>query len=266
MQESQTIAQEQSIYFNLLADIGHTKHIGGLKATGRLMELVAPQSGDQVLDVGCGVGIAPVFMAKQFGCLVTGVDITPRMVERARDRARREGLQDLTSFRVADMQSLPFDSNVFDSAIAESVLSFSHDKVQVVNELARVVKPGGVVAFTEAIWVRPPPEGKADFMARAGGLPEGLLDNDAWRLVLTATDLQDIVAEKYVVTAREESKSQFGRIPLSDYLRAIPRAFKVLASSQYRQVFSKALGSMPADYFKYIGYGVYAGKKQLSEN
>ena len=67
MQESQTIAQEQSIYFNLLADIGHTKHIGGLKATGRLMELVAPQSGDQVLDVGCGVGIAPVFMAKQFG-------------------------------------------------------------------------------------------------------------------------------------------------------------------------------------------------------
>ena len=77
LQDSRSISREQSIYFNLLADIGHTKHIGGLKATARLMELIAPQSGDRVLDVGCGVGIAPVFMARQFGCYVTGVDITP---------------------------------------------------------------------------------------------------------------------------------------------------------------------------------------------
>lgn len=262
LQDPRSISREQSIYFNLLADIGHTKHIGGLKATARLMELIAPQSGDRVLDVGCGVGIAPIFIAKQFGCHVTGVDITPLMIKRAEERAAREGAQLRTDFRVADMHFLPFEDNVFDSAIAESVLSFSHDKVRLVNELARVVEPGGVVAFTEPIWVPPPPEGKADFMARAAGLPDGLLENDAWRAILEASDLQDIVAEKHTITAREESKSQFGRVPLSDYLRAFPRFFKALKNPQYRQVFSKALGSTPREYYNYIGYGVYGGQKR----
>jgi SAM-dependent methyltransferase len=264
MHESQTIAQEQSIYFNLLADIGHTKHIGGLKATGRLMELIAPQSGNQVLDVGCGVGIAPVFMAKQFGCHVTGVDITPQMIERAEERAVREGVQDLTEFRVADMHALPFEDNQFDAAIAESVLTFSHDKVGVVNELARVVRPGGMVAFTEAIWVQPPPPDKADFMARAGGMPDGILDNEAWRAILEASVLQDIVAEPYSITAREESRSQAGRIPFTDYLRAVPRSIKVFANAQYRQVFRTACSSMPRDYYNYVGYGIYGGEKQYS--
>lgn len=266
LQDPRSISREQSIYFNLLADIGHTKHIGGLKATGRLMELIAPNSGDQVLDVGCGVGIAPVFMAKQFGCHVTGVDITPLMIERSEDRAAREGVGHLTEFRVADMHDLPFEDDEFDSAIAESVLTFSHDKVAAVNELARVVKPGGVVAFTEAIWVQPPPPDKADFMARAGGMPDGILNNAAWREILEDSYLQNIVAEPHAITAREESKSQAGRISFSEYLRAIPRSIKVFANAQYRQVFRTAAGSMPKDYYNYVGYGIYSGEKQLAEN
>jgi arsenite methyltransferase len=170
-------ANEQRTYFNLLAEIGHTKHIGGVKATGRLVELIEPRRGGAVLDVGCGVGIAPVFLAKQFGCRVTGIDITPLMLQRARERALREGVSELVDFRVADMHALPFQDNAFDSAIAESVITFSHDKVDVLNELARVVRPGGVVAFTEAIFVQPPPPGKGQFMARAAGMPDGILDN-----------------------------------------------------------------------------------------
>ena len=265
-QEPPTIAEEQSIYFNLLAEIGHTKHIGGLKATGRLLELIAPQAGDKILDVGCGVGIAAVFLAENVGCRVTAVDITPRMVERARERAARAGVGDLVDFRVANMEELPFEENAFDSAIAESVISFSKEKLQVVNELARVVKPGGVVAFTEAIWVQPPPQGKGDFMARAAGLPDGLLDNEAWRQVMADSDLRDVVAEAYAITAREESQSQFGRVPLSDYLRALPGFFRAITNAQYRQVFRKALGSTPKDYYKHIGYGVYGGKKLGNDN
>lgn len=99
-------------------------------------------------------------------------------------------------------------------------------------------------------------------MARAGGMPEGIMDHESWRRVMEASELQDIVVESNAITAREESRSQAGRIPVADYFRAVPRSIKVLAKAKYRQVFRDALGSTPRDFYNYIGYGVYAGRKR----
>ncbi len=260
--DRQTIDAEQRTYFNLLAEMGHTKHIGGMAATERLMDLISPKASDNVLDVGCGVGIGAVYLAEQFNCRVVGVDITPRMVERAQERAERHGQVDRVAYRVADMHALPFADACFSSAIAESVLSFSADKNHAVKELIRVVKPGGMIAFTEAIWVQPPPEGKADFMARAGGMPQGILTHNEWLAIITASDLEQIVAESYHLTAREESKNQYNRIHLSDYLRALSGFFRAITMPSYRQVFRSAMASVPKDYFKHIGYGIYGGRKR----
>jgi len=259
--DAHAIDAEQRTYFNLLAEMGHTKHIGGMAATRRLVEIIDPKPGDEVLDVGCGVGIGAVYLAEQFGCRVVAVDITPRMIERARERAERHEVAERIDFRVADMHALPFAASHFASAIAESVLSFSAAKTKVVNELLRVVKPGGMIAFTEAIWVQPPPPGKADFMARAGGMPHGILTHEEWQAIMAASDVDQIIAEAYRLTAREESKNQYNRISLGDYVRSLGYFFKVLAKSQYRQVFRSAMSSVPKDYFKHIGYGVYGGRK-----
>jgi ubiquinone/menaquinone biosynthesis C-methylase UbiE len=259
--DAQTIDAEQRTYFNLLADMGHTKHIGGMAATERLAEIIKPEPGDELLDVGCGVGIGAVYLAQQFGCRVAGVDITPRMIKRAQERAERHGVLDRVEFRVADMHALPFEAASFTGAIAESVLTFSADKVQVVNELARVVQPGGMVAFTEAIWVQPPPADKADFMARAAGMPHGILDHEEWQAIVETSGLQQIIAESHTVTARQESKNQYRRISLGDYLRTLGNFFKVILSPQYRDVFHSAMSSVPKDYFRYIGYGIYGGQK-----
>jgi SAM-dependent methyltransferase len=255
-----TLADEQSTYFELLAEIGHTKHIGGTAATGRLVALIAPQAGDEVLDVGCGVGIGAIFLAEQFGCRVVGVDITPRMLDRAQERAERHEVSDLTEFRVADMHDLPFEDDRFDAAIAESVLTFSPDKTTVIEELARAVKPGGMIAFTEAIWVKVPPEDQRGFMARAAGMPEGILSHDEWQAVLAGSSLDDIVAESYTITAREEAQYQRGRIPAADYFRAFPGFFRAITQARFRKVFRTAAGSLPKDYFNHLGYGVYGGK------
>jgi hypothetical protein len=67
-----------------------------------------------------------------------------------------------------------------------------------------------------------------------------------------------------MVTARQESKNQYKRISLGDYLRTFGRFFSVLAKSQYRHVFRSAMSSVPKDYFKYIGYGIYGGRKLLA--
>jgi ubiquinone/menaquinone biosynthesis C-methylase UbiE len=259
--DAATLAADQALYFDMLAEMGHTKHIGGLAATKRLMELVNPREKDYILDVGCGVGIAPVFLAWQYGCRVVGVDITPRMLVRARERAERKGVTASTDFRVADMHALPFEDGYFDAVIAESVICFSSNKEQVLAEMIRVVKPGGHVAFTEATWrILPPPE-MAQQMAHALGLPEGMLQHEAWRALLENSELEQLVAEEYPITFREEAKNQYNRIDISDYLRTFGRFLKVLVNPAYRAIYREALASPPASYYNFVGYGVYGGIK-----
>ena len=252
-------ASDQALYFDMLAEMGHTKHIGGLAATMRLMELIEPRKADYILDVGCGVGIAPVFLAQQYSCRVVGVDITPRMLDRARERAARKGVTELTDFRLADMHALPFDDGHFDAVIAESVICFSSEKEAVLAEMIRVVKPGGHVAFTEATWRMPPPPDMARLMTHALGLPEGMLAHEAWRAVLESSELEQLVAEEYPITVREEARNQYHRIDISDYLRTFGRFLKVLVNPAYRAIYREALSSQPATYYNYVGYGVYGG-------
>jgi SAM-dependent methyltransferase len=104
---------EKQQFFDFAAEVGLTKHLGGLEASEELVKLCRIDSSSYVLDVGCGAGATPCFLAKEVGCRVVGVDILARMVERSRERARREGVTDLVEFRVADAQDLPFEDDLY---------------------------------------------------------------------------------------------------------------------------------------------------------
>jgi ubiquinone/menaquinone biosynthesis C-methylase UbiE len=140
--------------------VGLTKHIGGVEATETLVKFCHIDQSKYVLDVGCGVGVTPCFIARRFGCRLVGVDISPKMVERSRERARKEKVADLVEFRVADAQDLPFEVGVFDAVITESVTAFPEDKQKAVDEYARVTRTGGYVGLNETVWLKvpPPPE------------------------------------------------------------------------------------------------------------
>ena len=120
--------------FELQAHLGMTKHLGGFDATEELIALCHIQRGSTVLDVGCGAGATSCRLAKHYGCVVVGVDILERMVYRAQERAGREGVSNRAIFQVADAQALPFEDNLFDAVITESVTAFPADKQQAINE------------------------------------------------------------------------------------------------------------------------------------
>src|SRR5512136_1362871 len=147
-------------FFDFAAEVGLTKHIGGMEATEELIRLCHINTDTYVLDVGCGVGVTPCFLAKSVGCRVMGVDISPRMIERSQERAIREKVADLVTFKVADAQDLPFADGTFDAVITESVTAFPEDKQKAVNEYARVTRAGGCVGLNESAWLKvpPPPE------------------------------------------------------------------------------------------------------------
>lgn len=109
------------------------------------------QPGDRVLDVGCGPGLLVHDMAKTVGPSgqVTGIDTSAAMLELASGRC---GDLPQVELRDDDLRALPTDANHFDAIACTQVLLFIEDLGAALNELARVLKPGGRIAVLETDW------------------------------------------------------------------------------------------------------------------
>lgn len=115
---------------------GPTLHPGRLQAIQRMS--ICP--GDRVLEVGVGTGInAPLYPSD---CLVTGIDLSDSMLEKARDRVARKGLRNIRLLEM-DAADLKFADHSFDIVYAPYLISVVPDPVAVVREMRRVCRPGG---------------------------------------------------------------------------------------------------------------------------
>ena len=117
-------------FLDMQASIGITKHVGGIEATDELLALCHIQDAREALNVGCGIGVGPAHIAKKYGCRVVGVDLSDKMIEWSRQRAKQERVEARVEFRTADVLDLPFEANRFDVVISESVLIFVEDKAR----------------------------------------------------------------------------------------------------------------------------------------
>ena len=110
-------------------------------------ERTAPQPDDHVLDVGCGMGGPGRFLVDRFGCSVTGIDLLPLRIESAEELTRRTGLTHRISYQVADATALPFEDAAFAQAWMLDVGIHVHDKAAMFGEIARVLRPGGLLVM-----------------------------------------------------------------------------------------------------------------------
>ena len=122
-------------------------HLGGLAATRSIFDLLDPVPGSRLLDVGAGIGGPARVGASQYGCTVTGVDLTPELTELATDLTARVGLDDRVSFQTADAVSLPFPDGSFDLATLIHVGMNMPEKARVFAEVRRVLETGGRFAI-----------------------------------------------------------------------------------------------------------------------
>lgn len=118
-------------------------HVGGRSATDDLCQRLGLTADARVLDVGCGIGGTARFIADQYGCDVTGIDITPDFVAIARALTNWVGLTDLVRFERGDATQQPFNDASFDHAVQLHVGMNIADKAALFAEVHRVLKPGG---------------------------------------------------------------------------------------------------------------------------
>jgi ubiquinone/menaquinone biosynthesis C-methylase UbiE len=130
-------------------------HYGGFEATDALAAAGDFQPGHAVIDVCSGLGGPARYVAFRIGCRVTGIDLTSSRVEAARRLTARVGLSHLVDFVHGDATHMPFPSHAYDRVFGQEAWVHIEDKTALVRELHRVLKPGGLVAFTDIVAVRP---------------------------------------------------------------------------------------------------------------
>ncbi len=253
------ILASDDVYFGLQAYVGTTKHMGGLEATQDMVRLCHITSDSYVLDVGCGAGATPAYLAKEVGCRVVAVDIREEMIALATARVERDGVADRVKLRLADARDLPFADATFDAVMVESVTSFIGDKPQAVRQFARVTRPGGYVGLNEDTWLKAdPPAELVEFAAQTWGAtaPESA---EGWKELLEAAGLHDVLVQTYELKAGREA-SQVKRYSVGDMLRMGFRGLRMYTSPAFRQYMRGRL-AMPRNLWEYLGYGLYVGRK-----
>jgi SAM-dependent methyltransferase len=258
---------EDSRFLDMQAALGITKHVGGYAATDELLSLchiaqAAPEGQAlEVLNVGCGIGVGSAYIAKKYGCHVTGVDISEKMIAWSRRRARESKVESLVKFQAADVQALPFEADRFDVVFAESVLIFVEDKAQAIRECVRVTKPGGYVGLCEGFWtVRPSPEILEQVKVAVGPCVPTC---DVWRELWDASGLDERVFRTYPVDASQEIKGRIEWIGWPWLLRAWGRALRLILTNPGIRKSIKNVFDVPAEALALFQYGIFVGRRPL---
>jgi SAM-dependent methyltransferase len=149
--------------------------------------------GEVVVDLGCGGGMDVFLAATKVGPTgkAIGIDMTPQMIERARDNARKADVTNV-EFHLATIDMLPLPDASVDCVISNCVVNLAPDKRAVFREIARVLKPGGRLAVSDIALKKPLPEQLAGDISAYVGCIAGAIPIEDYRTGLRAAGINEV--------------------------------------------------------------------------
>lgn len=149
--------------------------------SGNPVALASLHEGEVVLDLGSGAGLDAFVAARKVGDKgrVIGVDMTPEMVQKAKENAAKLGLKNV-EFRLGDIEDLPVEDNSIDAIISNCVINLAPDKLKVFREAFRVLRPGGRVMISDVVLDGPLPQEVRDDVITYTGCLGGAIPEDEY--------------------------------------------------------------------------------------
>ncbi|WP_292391914.1 class I SAM-dependent methyltransferase [Methanosarcina sp. UBA5] len=267
-------------YYDFMSYLGVPYyHVGGLISTKKLAELCRIDSAKKVLMVGCGTGFSACYLAREIGCEIVGIDIAELSIEKAKERAKSQGVSDKVKFRVGDAHVLPFEAGTFDAVITEFVSQFL-DRERAFKEFTRVLRPGAYVGINEMYREKEIPAKATKEIAQAEkiigeitGLPFSLLSSEKWKEELERAGLKDVNVRmykpiRYLQETKYMAEAMGGTWSFVEYLigTILKMTKYYLLSRKIRYRFkrleeSKKILLRKKSTSKYVGYVLATGKK-----
>lgn len=175
---------------------------------GNPTALASLAPGETVLDLGSGAGFDCFLAASQVlpGGKVYGLDMTPAMVDKARENARRGGHSHV-EFLLGEIEQIPLPDESVDVIISNCVINLSPDKPAVFKEAFRVLKPGGRLMVSDIVLKAELPESLRDNVAAYVGCISGAMHRDRYLALIRETGFEqvDVVAEsRFEVDCRSD--------------------------------------------------------------
>jgi SAM-dependent methyltransferase len=121
------------------------------KHAEQLLRRINFQAGQGYLDFGCGNGAAPIYLARQYGLKVTGVDVDPAQIQAAEEQSFS---MDNVRFCTLDGRELPFDDGEFDIVATNKVMHHIPNWQGALAEMVRVLRPDGYLIYSDLVYPR----------------------------------------------------------------------------------------------------------------
>lgn len=133
------------------AVMGEQIHSGGPETTDFLAKKLGLKKGQVVLDICSALGAPARHLATKYGVMVKGVDATKTMLQKAIERTKAAKLENMIEYFEANAMDLPFKKDTFDVVWGQEAWCYVTDKNRLIQEAYRVLKPGGMIGFTD--WI-----------------------------------------------------------------------------------------------------------------
>lgn len=160
---------------------------------GNPVALASLKEGETVMDLGSGAGFDCFLAARKVGPTgkVIGVDMTPEMVQKARENAKAGGFQNV-EFRLGEIEHLPAPDNSVDVIISNCVINLAPDKAQVFKEAFRVLRPGGRLMVSDIVLVGELPEAVRSSVAAYVGCVAGAMQKEDYLEAMEKAGFQQV--------------------------------------------------------------------------
>jgi len=170
---------------------------------GNPLDFVGIQEGEVVLDLGSGLGLEVILAARMVGDggTVIGLDMTPEMIDKARQNAERAGVGHIAEFRLGEMENMPVEDKSVDRIVSNCVVNLSPDKDRVFGEAYRVLKPGGTLLISDLVSSGLPEEVRQDLSSWAQCLGGTVEEAEYLRLIEEAGFDEIAVVDKVDASA-----------------------------------------------------------------